>query len=178
MEEYIILFLCNQFTLTIRGYLKSTRRYRPEKEIGIMRTDNDKGSKRVAIGKRIRQEREKRRMTREELADRVDITPRFLADIEAGTKGMSIDTLNGISSALEVSLDHIVNGENSRFTAKSSQIRDIHQAMEILFRGLNERGFHFLEDVYPYTPGPESGKKDGEEEHRDEDEDEKKRTEG
>ena len=142
-----------------------------------MRTDNDKGSKRVEIGKRIRKERERQRMTREELADRADITPRFLADIEAGAKGMSIDTLNGISSVLGASLDHIVNGENGGIPAKNSQIRDIHQAMEILFRGLNERGFHFLEDVYPYTPGPGGDEKDGKEELRDEKEDEKKRTE-
>ena len=116
-----------------------------------MRTENDRGSKRVEIGNRIRRERENRKMTREELADRADISPRFLADIEAGIKGMSMDTLCRLSSELEVSLDRIVNGGDEGPPVKNSQIRDMREMMDLLFKGLDKRGFHCLEDVYTYT---------------------------
>ena len=116
-----------------------------------MKTENDRGSKRVEIGNRIRQERENRKMTREELADRADISPRFLADIEAGIKGMSMDTLCRLSSELEVSLDLIVNGGDEGPPVRNSQIRDMQEMMDLQFTGLDKRGFHCLEDVYAYT---------------------------
>lgn len=53
-----------------------------------MRTVN-----RTDIGKRIRGLRDSRRITREEFSEALDITPQFLRDIEAGTKGMSNETL-------------------------------------------------------------------------------------
>ena len=141
-----------------------------------MRADNDKGSERVGIGKRIRQARESMKMTREELADRVDITPRFLADIEAGIKGMSMNTLCGISKELGVSLDHIVNGECRETPVKNSQIRDIREAMDMLLRGLDERGFHFLEDVYSYGPEADGDGEDSEEESDEEERYEEKKS--
>ena len=116
-----------------------------------MTTEKDKLTRRKETGKRIRQEREKPRMTREELADRADITPRFLADIESGIKGMSVDTLCSLCSELDVSLDHIVKGPEGDTLRQNSRIRDMQEMMELLFRGLDERGFRFLEDVYTYS---------------------------
>lgn len=47
----------------------------------------------MAIGKRIRCERERVRMTREYLSEQIDVTPRFLADVERGYVGVSVPTL-------------------------------------------------------------------------------------
>ena len=51
-------------------------------------------------------------MTREQLAEKVDITGKFIYDIEMGKKGFSTRILVGIAEALDVSCDYIVYGEN------------------------------------------------------------------
>ena len=47
----------------------------------------------VSVGRRIRRQREYLGYTREQLAELLDITPKFCSDIELGCKGMSIPTL-------------------------------------------------------------------------------------
>ena len=47
-----------------------------------------------AIGLRIRKQRTFLNMSRDELARKIGITPTFLADIELGTKGFSLKSLN------------------------------------------------------------------------------------
>lgn len=54
----------------------------------------------VAIGGRIRKQREYLGLTREQFAEKLDITPKFCADIELGTKGMSVPTLCRIATTL------------------------------------------------------------------------------
>ncbi|MEG0376987.1 MAG: helix-turn-helix transcriptional regulator, partial [Eubacterium sp.] len=46
------------------------------------------------IGLRIRKQRTFLGMTRDDLAKLIGITPTFLADIELGTKGFSLKSLN------------------------------------------------------------------------------------
>ena len=64
----------------------------------------------VAIGARIRKQREQFGYTREAFAEKLNITPKFCADIELGNKGMSIQTLSNISSVLKLSTDYILFG--------------------------------------------------------------------
>lgn len=63
------------------------------------------------MGIRIREHREKLNYTMEEFAEKLDITPRFVSDIELGKKGMSIDTLIKICELLAVSADYIIWGK-------------------------------------------------------------------
>ena len=63
------------------------------------------------IGKRIKQLREKRKYTREVLAEKANIAPQFLFDVETGKKGMSAESLAKISKALLCSSDYILTGK-------------------------------------------------------------------
>lgn len=45
------------------------------------------------IGARIRKQREFMGLTREQLAEKIEVTPKFCSDIELGVKGMSVPTL-------------------------------------------------------------------------------------
>ena len=65
-----------------------------------------------AIGKRIRQQREFMGYTREQFAEKIDVTPKFCADIETGVKGMSVPTLCRISKTLRLSTDYILWGRD------------------------------------------------------------------
>lgn len=71
----------------------------------------------IAIGKRIRQQREYMGLTREQFAEQIDVTPKFCSDIETGAKGMSIPTLCRISKVLRLSTDYIPLWKNG--TGKS-----------------------------------------------------------
>ena len=62
------------------------------------------------VGKRIRKLREKRDMSREELASKAEITSKFLYEVENGKKGMSVGNLYKIAVALSTSCDYILLG--------------------------------------------------------------------
>lgn len=68
----------------------------------------------VAIGGRIRKQREYLGLTREQFAEKLDITPKFCSDIELGIKGMSVPTLCRIASTLSLSTDYILFGKQEK----------------------------------------------------------------
>lgn len=65
------------------------------------------------MGLRIRKQRELLGYTREELAEKLDVSSKFCSDIEIGAKGMSIDTLCKLSKELLLSTDYILFGNNT-----------------------------------------------------------------
>ena len=70
------------------------------------------------IGERIRELREIQNFTREGFSEKVGISAKFLYEIEAGKKGFSADTLCRIASALSVSCDYIMYGEEKEHRSK------------------------------------------------------------
>ena len=66
------------------------------------------------VGNRIRLLRERKRYTRENLAEKAGISSKFLYEIEIGAKGFSADTLCKLAEALEVDTDYILLGEVRR----------------------------------------------------------------
>lgn len=69
----------------------------------------------LQIGERIRELRESQNLTREVFAEKIEISPKFLYEIEVGKKGFSAYTLCKISQALGVSCDYIMLGEEKNF---------------------------------------------------------------
>ena len=71
------------------------------------------------MGIRIQELRKERNMTREELAEKAEISTKFLYEIEIGKKGISAETLLKIAVALSASCDYLLTGEgknrNGRF---------------------------------------------------------------
>ena len=67
----------------------------------------------IETGTRIFQLRKSRNLTREQLAEKADISVPFLYDIENGRKNMTVTTLRKLASALCVTTDFIVNGEEN-----------------------------------------------------------------
>ena len=65
----------------------------------------------LAIGARIRSQREYLGYTREQLAEYLGVTPKFCSDIELGAKGMSVPTLCKISRILRLKTDYILFGK-------------------------------------------------------------------
>ncbi len=63
-------------------------------------------------GDRVRQLREMKHYTRNVLAEKVGITPKFLYEIERGKRSFSAYNLCRLSEALSVSCDYIMYGED------------------------------------------------------------------
>ena len=64
-----------------------------------------------AIGKRVRAWRELRGYTREQLSSLSALSPRFIANIEDGDTGISLETLIALCRALSCSSDSILLGD-------------------------------------------------------------------
>jgi len=62
------------------------------------------------IGKRIRQEREKLGLSREEFAEIIGLSDYYVGQLERGERQMSLPTLVNIVICLHVSLDYLVFG--------------------------------------------------------------------
>lgn len=65
----------------------------------------------LQIGKRLRRQREKTNLIREEFAEKAGISPQFLAEIENGKKGMSVATLYKICMNFNISADYLLFGQ-------------------------------------------------------------------
>jgi transcriptional regulator with XRE-family HTH domain len=65
----------------------------------------------VAIGQRLRQQRNKLHLTREQFAELADIGAGYYGQIEVGTSQMSIDTLIKVAKTSRLSMEYILFGE-------------------------------------------------------------------
>lgn len=82
----------------------------------------------IILGSRIRARRDALKLSRERLAEQIDVSPRFLADVEGGRVGVSIETLKQLSQALDVSSDYLLgisakqNGTSDYLAQKLSSL--------------------------------------------------------
>lgn len=64
----------------------------------------------TAIGARIKKRRKELNMSREKLAELLDLTPKFCYDIESGKRGFSLETLCNIAEYLNLTTEYILFG--------------------------------------------------------------------
>ena len=62
----------------------------------------------IEIGERIKNAREQRKITQEKLAERVEVSPQYISDLERGVVGVSVSTLKNICLALDVTSDSLL----------------------------------------------------------------------
>lgn len=89
-----------------------------------------------AIGRRIRFQREQMHLTREELAEKLEVSAKFCADIEYGMKGMSMTTLNRLSEILNLSTDYILKG-NRDIRVEKAENHDIIESVVATLNSCN-----------------------------------------
>ncbi|HYE67682.1 MAG TPA: helix-turn-helix transcriptional regulator [Anaerovoracaceae bacterium] len=89
-----------------------------------------------AIGRRIRFQREQLHLTREVLAEKLEVSAKFCADIEYGMKGMSMTTLNRLSEILNLSTDYILKG-NRDIRVEKAENHDIIESVVATLNSCN-----------------------------------------
>jgi len=62
----------------------------------------------VAVGGKIRDRRRRMKLTQVRLAERLGLTPNYIAHLERGTRGMSLGTLVTLSRGLRCRPRHLL----------------------------------------------------------------------
>lgn len=94
------------------------------------------------IGKRIRQIREEKEITRDQLAEKAEITSKFLYELENGKKGLSAKTLLKIANALSCSCDYILLGIKNGDGSYGNEAFN-----RQLLKGFNERQCEIISEI-------------------------------
>lgn len=66
------------------------------------------------VGKRLMEIRHQKEMTREQLAERADISAKYLYEVETGRKNCSLYIIYKISRCLNIDADFITKDENNK----------------------------------------------------------------
>lgn len=97
----------------------------------------------VQIGKRIKAQRKLRGLSQAQLAEKISLTPHYISEIECGRRHASTDTMFGIASALQISLDYLYWGSESEKPDTAEMLQLIEQCspedlkrLEIIARSL------------------------------------------
>lgn len=92
----------------------------------------------IQIGEQIKTAREQAKLTQEQLAEHVEVSPQYVSDLERGVVGISIPTLKRVCTTLGVSSDQILFGKVAENRAA---------ALNNLCKPLTEEQFVILTEV-------------------------------
>jgi transcriptional regulator with XRE-family HTH domain len=76
------------------------------------------------VGERIRKLRQERGVSQEQLALKAGITPSYLGQVERGQKSPTIDSIDKVARALQVSLEELFTFEYAELVHVDPQIID------------------------------------------------------
>ena len=68
----------------------------------------------IQIGEQVRLAREQAKMTQEVLAERIEVSPQYISDLERGVVGIAIPTLKKLCGVLGIASDQILFGAQSQ----------------------------------------------------------------
>jgi len=64
----------------------------------------------IQIGEQVRIAREQAKLTQEMLAEKIDVSPQYISDLERGVVGIALSTLKKLCCALGITSDQILFG--------------------------------------------------------------------
>jgi transcriptional regulator with XRE-family HTH domain len=76
----------------------------------------------ASAGGRVREVREKRRLTLEKLAEKTGLSKGFLSDVENGNSDISSDNLLKVADVLNANLEYLLRGEASPSSSREPVI--------------------------------------------------------
>lgn len=92
----------------------------------------------IQIGEQIKSAREQSKLTQEQFAERIDVSPQYVSDLERGVVGVSITTLKRVCTVLGVSSDQILFGSETENRAA---------AIAEKCKSLSEKQYMLLSDI-------------------------------
>ncbi len=109
----------------------------------------------LEMGWRIRLRREELGMTRESFAEALDVSTKFVSDLECGIKGISVKKLYRLSQVLNVSVEYLFTGKTVSQTEKEERKEVTNRILDLLKECTIEelRNFEDLSRVYGKSVG-------------------------
>ncbi len=98
------------------------------------------------MGMRLRKVREERKMTRETLAEKVDLSVNFIADVEYGNKSPSIRKFYSLIQALDTNADYILGG-NMREIDIDEEAAEAHKEIMNVLNQCNSKQLASLKNI-------------------------------
>ena len=92
----------------------------------------------IKIGEQVRIAREQAQLTQEVLAERIEVSPQYISDLERGVVGVALPTLKKLCCTLGVSSDQILFG---------TQIHDRVGAIANACNALTDQQFNLLVEM-------------------------------
>ena len=71
----------------------------------------------IKIGEQVKTARENAKFTQEQLAEKLEVSPQYISDLERGLVGISVQTLKNLCATLCVKSDRILFGETDNSNA-------------------------------------------------------------
>lgn len=96
----------------------------------------------IEIGGQVKIAREEAKLTQEQLAERIDVSPQYISDLERGVVGISLATLRRLCVTLGISADQILFGKTrleGDFSALERKCRDLSEEQYQLLLGMVDR---------------------------------------
>ncbi|MBQ9762265.1 MAG: helix-turn-helix transcriptional regulator [Oscillospiraceae bacterium] len=108
----------------------------------------------IEIGERIKQAREAAHLTQEVFAERIEVSPQYVSDLERGVVGGSIPTIKRICMVLGITADYVLFG--AKETKSLSLIEDkIQKLTQLQTRCLINMIDQFIAAVNEDSQSPE-----------------------
>lgn len=101
----------------------------------------------IKIGEEIRKAREQCKMTQEQFAERVEVSPQYVSDLERGVVGVSVGTLKRVCTVLGVSSDQILFGvdTNNQVTIIAEKCKALSDRQWLLLLEIVDRYLEAIE---------------------------------
>lgn len=87
----------------------------------------------IAMGRRIRNQRQVQHLTQKELAIQLGLSTSFLGHVERGTRKASLETLVSIANALRVSVDSLLCDSLTSYSTTQS-VTDLKDKQRVVLR--------------------------------------------
>ncbi|MBR5128650.1 MAG: helix-turn-helix transcriptional regulator [Firmicutes bacterium] len=102
------------------------------------------------MGKRIRERRIALEMSREDLAELINVSPQFIADIEYGNKGLSIKRFYILTQVLNVTADYLLAGCIYEIETDKTAIRFKEEIIELIHKcdARQLKGIREIAEIY------------------------------
>ena len=68
----------------------------------------------IQIGEQVRIAREQSKLTQEALAERIEVSPQYISDLERGVVGIALPTLKKLCNTLGIASDQILFGTQAQ----------------------------------------------------------------
>lgn len=103
-----------------------------------------------SIGRKIKEQRIKKNISQEQLAEIVDVTPSYISNLESGNRSASLKTTLDIVNALDMSFDYLML-ENMHNNSKELKVDKNLLEFKNILEKLNDKDI--IEEYITYCRG-------------------------